>query len=324
MPGEAAALSREVVRDLIYQGFQARFLEAGADIGPGVDARAVVMARAMRSSSDGTGDVCFPGPLSPGALLALGATPLEYLRQLARKGTAPAAARTGGRNWTDLRRGLIGWDGPSGTMTQVLAGAAVAFAQRGQDRAALVFEEAAAVETGGWHEGMNFAAAQAAPLIVVLDEAGARRGARGDGHDVESIARAHGVACAAVADEPFAEVFATMAAARRRAVRGRGPTLVALLPADVAEPWAAHDAFVARAVEASEVAQSEVRAIERAASAAVSHALARLGREPAADPRDALVPVCTHDLPLPPWTRRTAPDPGWRGAAEPQDVQDAL
>ena len=329
MPGEAAALSREVVRDLIYLGFQARFLETGADtadaIAPGVDPRAVVMARAMRSSSDGTGDICFPGHLSPGPLLAFGATPLEFLRQLARKGTAPAAARTGGRSWTDLRRGLIGWDGPPGTMTQVLTGAAVAFAQRGQDRAALVFEEVAAVETGGWHEGMNFAAAQAAPMVVVLDTAeGARRGGRAHGHDVESIARAYGVACAAIADEPFAEVFGRVAAARLRAVRGRGPTLVALLPAEVSEPWAAHDAFVARAVEASEVAEPEVRAIERAASAAVSHALARLGKEPAADPRDALVPVCTHDLPLPPWTRRTAPNPGWRGATEPQDVQDAL
>ncbi|MCY4572519.1 MAG: thiamine pyrophosphate-dependent enzyme, partial [Gemmatimonadetes bacterium] len=286
MDGDATALNREVVQDLLYQGFQARFLEGGAGVSAatpfGVDIRAVVMARAMRHSSDGKGDLCCPGHLSPGPLLAFGATPLEFLRQIGKKGTAPAAARSGGRSWTDLRRGLIGWDGPPGTMTQVLAGAALAFAQRGQDRAALVFEECAATETGGWHEGMNFAAAQAAPLVVVLDMA--RCAERAGTGALDSVGRGYGVAVAAVSDEPYAELFRTVAAARRRAVQGRGPTLIAMLPGAEADPWALHDAFVAWALAEAGVSESEVRTIERAASAGVDHAFSRLAREPEADP----------------------------------------
>lgn len=325
MHGDATALSREVVQDLLYQGFQARFLEGGAGIAEatpvGVDIRAVVMARAMRHSSDGKGDLCSPGQLSPGPMLAFGATPLEFLRQLGRKGTAPAAARSGGRSWTDLRRGLIGWDGPPGTMTQVLAGAALAFAQRGQDRAALVFEECAAAETGGWHEGMNFAAAQAAPLIVVLDMAGCA-GRAGTG-EVDSVARGYGVAVATVSEEPYPELFRTVAVARRRAVQGRGPALIAMLPRGESDPWALHDAFVAWALAEAGVSESEVGAIERAASAGVDHAFSRLAREPEADPNDALVPVCAHEVPQPPWTRRTPADPGWRATGEPAETYDA-
>lgn len=322
MHGDATALSREVVHDLLYQGFQARFLAGGAaksaGMQVGVDVRTVVMARAMRHSADGKGDLCTAGHLAPGPMLAFGATPLEFLRQLGRKGTAPAAARSGGRSWTDLRRGLIGWDGPLGTMTQVLAGAALAFAQRGQDRAALVFEEFTATETGGWHEGMNLAAAQSVPLIVVLDIA---RGA-GAG-EVDAIARGYGVAAATVSREPYPELFRTVADARRNAVQGRGPALIAMLPRDEGDPWVLHDAFVAWARDEAGVAEDEVRAIERAASAGVDHAFHRLGREPGADPDDALVPVCMHDVPQPPWTRHTPTEPGWRATAEPHGVHHA-
>ncbi len=278
------------------------------------------MARAMRHSSDGKGDLCSAGHLAPGPMLAFGATPLEFLRQLGRKGTAPAAARSGGRSWTDLRRGLIGWDGPPGTMTQVLAGVALAFAQRGQDRAALVFEEFAATETGGWHEGMNFAAAQAAPLVVVLDAA---RGAGDAGEGAaDAIARGYGVDAATVSREAYPELFRTVADARRRAVQGRGPSLIAMLPRDQDDPWALHDAFVAWARDEAGVGRGEVKAIERAASAGVDHAFHRLDKEPEAAADDALVPVCTHDVPQPAWTRRTPPEPGWRATAEPQGFHD--
>lgn len=324
MHGDVAPLSRDVVRDLLYQGFQARYLEGGS-APPGaapfsVDIRGVVMARAMRHSSDGKGDLCCPGHLAPGPLLGFGATPLEFLRHLGRKGTAPAAARSGGSSWTDLRRGLIGWDGPPGTMTQVLAGAALAFAQRGQDRAALVFEEGSATETGGWHEGMNFAAARAAPLIVVLDMA--RYADRAGKGEVDSVARGYGVAAAVVSREPYPRLFGTVATARRRAVQGRGPTVIGMLPWGEGDPAAVHDVFVAWALAEAGVTQAEVRTIERAASAGVDHAFSRLSREPEADPHDALVSVCAHEVPQPPWTRRTPPNPGWRAAGEPTEAYD--
>lgn len=333
-PGEFARLGPEVARDLIYLGFQARSLEscvrdlARSDILDAaladfrVDPRSAVVARAMRSATDGMGDLCHPGPLSPGPALAFGATPLEFLRHLAGKGTSPASAREGGLSWTDVRRGMIGWGSPrSGTATQVLAGAALAFRQRGEDRAALVVEGRAALQSGAWHEGINLAGAVRAPLIVVLapPEDGDRFGDAG----VEAVALSYGITSARLDAEPLEHQYGTAAAARRRAVAGEGPTLIELLPLDAGDRWAAHDAFAARAVAAEDLSERDLDAIRRAAAAGVEHAVARLDREPEPAARDALAPACTGESPPPPWTRRDPPAPDTPAPDQPAEPPHA-
>ena len=317
---DPAPLGEDVARDLLYLGSQARFLEAGVrDLarsgglraglaGFHMDPRSIVIARAMRCATDGRGDLCHPGPLAPGPALAFGATPLEFLRHVAAKGTSPASAREGGLSWTDLRRGMIGWGGPrGGTATQVLAGAALAFRQRGEARAALVFERHSALQSGGWHEGMNLAGAVRAPLISVI---AAPKTADRTGHsDIEAAAVSYGVAFARVGTEPPEHLFQRVAAARRRAVRGEGPTLIELLHLDDAERWAPHDGFAARAMAAEGLSDHDPDAIRRAAAAGVAHAVARLEKEPGPAARDALAPVCTDVPPPPPWTRRDPPAP---------------
>lgn len=323
--GGFASLGRDVTEDLLFHGFQARFLETGVRelvrsglLGSGfarfnVDVRAMVIARAMRPAPGGEGDICHPGPLSPGPALAFGATPLEFLRHVASRGTSPAAARAGGRSWTDPRRGLVGWGGARGTMTQVLAGAALAFKHRGEDRAALVFEERDAVDTGGWHEGMNLAGTLGAPLIVVL----AGRGPAGteQSPDLRAVGTSYGVSVATVAGEPHYRLFHAVATARRRAAEGGGPTLIELLPGAEADRWALHDAFVARTLAEGGLAAGDLGAIERAAAAGVEHAVERLTKEPGPDPHDALAPVWTGAGPLEPWTRGEHPGPDPRASA---------
>lgn len=321
--GGPAGLGAEVTRDLLYLGFQARSLEScvrdlarsevvdSALAGFRVDPRSPVIARAMRSTADGTGDLCHPGPLSPGPALAFGATPLEFLRHLAGKGTSPASAREGGLSWTDVRRGLIGWGSPrSGTATQVLAGAALAFRQRAEHRTALVVEGRTALQSGGWHEGINLAGAVRAPLIIVL--APPEDGDRFGSADVEAVALSYGITSARLGTEPLENLFRTVAAARRRAVAGEGPTLIELMPQDAEDRWGIHDAFAARAMTTEDLSEQALDAIRRAASAGVEHAVARLEREPEPAVRDALAPVCTDASPLPLWTRRDPPDPGAR------------
>ena len=273
----------------------------------------MVIARAMRQAPGGKGDICYPGPLSPGPALAFGATPLEFLRHVACRGTSPAAARAGGWSWTDPRRGLVGWGGARGTMTQVLAGAALAFKQRGEDRAALVFEERDAPDTGGWHEGMNLAGALRAPLIVVL----AARDPASTEHSpgVRAVGTSYGVVVATVGEEPHRRLFDAVAAARRRAVEGGGPTLIELLPRSEADPWDLHDAFVARTLAEDGLSARDLDAIERAAAAGVEHAVERLTKEPGPDPREALAPVRAGTGPLEPWTRGEHPRPDRRAPA---------
>ena len=309
-------MSSDEIADLLYQGYQGRRLEEGVRRsgflrGPehrfGIDTRSIVIARAMLHSVDGRGDLCCPGPMSPGPALAFGATPLEFLRQLVRRGTSPAAARAGGLSWTDLRRGLIGWDGPPGMMTQVLAGAALAFAQRGENRAALVFESEEALDTGGWHEGMNLAAARRAPVIVVVvasDFPGAGRH-----RDIAGVARAYGAAPVSVGRESHSGIFATVRAARQRAAGGGGPTLVALENGDEDDRRRSHEAFAGRALAEGRVTPGELESIRRAAAAGVDQALARIVKEPGPEPHDALAAVRTGSPPLRPWTRLRSPRP---------------
>jgi len=310
-------MSGDAVEDLLYQGFQGRLLEESlrrmapsirSKAAISVDVRAIVIARAMRQTVDGRGDLCCPGHMAAGPALAFGATPLEFLRHVTQKGTSPASARAGGTSWTDLRRGLIGWDGARGTMTQVLGGAALAFAQRGEDRAALVFEPWRAIETGAWHEGMNFAAAQRAPVLVVVGPPPDGRG-QGDRAEIEGVARGYGIRMLWVDDDPLVEVFESVADARRRALDGEGAVLIALAARGDVDCWAAHDAFVEWALLQDGLGRSDVEALERAAAAGVDHALGRIGREPDPDPEEALAPVGTGIPPFRPWTRLKSPRP---------------
>lgn len=309
-------MTGDAVEDLLYQGFQGRLLEAGLrSMAPSIgteaeypiDVRAIAIARAMRQTVDGKGDLCCPGPMSPGPALAFGATPLEFLRHVARKGTSPASARAGGMSWTDLRRGLIGWDGARGTMTQVLAGAALAFARRGEDRAALVFERRDALETGAWHEGINFAAAQKAPVVVVLGPPEGHR--HRDGAGIGEVARGYGVGKLSIGDDSLVDIFDSVAEARRRAVKGDGPTLIALAARAGADPWAAHEAFARWALAEGSCSEDDIESIQRAAAAGVDHALSRIGKEPGPDPQDALATVRTGSPPIRPWTRLESPRP---------------
>ncbi len=309
-------MGRDEIEDLLYQGFQGRYLEERVrrfeplqrpDSVFAVDARAIVIARAMRHALNGRGDLCCPGPVSPGPALAFGATPLEFLRHLARKGTSPAAARTGGLTWTDFRRGLIGWDGPPGVITQVLVGAALAFAQRGEDRAALVFEKESALDTGGWHEGMNLAAARSVPVIVVLvapDSGGADHR-----FPIDGMARAYGISAVSVGGDSHADIFATVGTARKRAAAGRGPTLIALRGRGEDDRWEPHDAFAEWALAEGHVAGGQLGSIKRAAAAGVDHALSRIVKEPGPESHDALAAVRIGTPPLRPWTRLKSPSP---------------
>ena len=318
--GGTTAPSKRVVEDLIYLGRQGRLLDeavrelarsgqlgaAFADLA--FDPRGMVVARAMRSASDGSGDLCHPGLLSPGPALAFGATPLEFLRHAAAKATSPPSARAGGLSWRDSDRGLLGWGGPrGGTMTQVLAGAALAHRRRGEGKVALAFEERGAVQGGGWHEGMNLAGALSLPLIVVVEDSYPPDPA--DRIDMRAVAGAYGVHFASIGVMGLAELFQAAFDAREHASGGGGPVLVELCPLPDAERWALHDAFADAAVAGGMVSERARTAIESAATASVRHASDRLGKEPGPSREDALAPVHAGHLAARPWTRLDPPSP---------------
>ncbi len=114
-------------------------------------------------------DIMSPLIRNMGSMLVKGATPLEILRQYMAKGDSPTRGRELNIHFGDLERGFIGQISPLGDMVPVMAGVTLSFRMRGEDRVGLVYVGDGATSTGAFHEGINLAAVQRCPLVVVVE-----------------------------------------------------------------------------------------------------------------------------------------------------------
>src|SRR3954468_13076715 len=135
----------------------------------GQEADAVGSAYALDRSK---GDVLSPLIRNLGSMLVQGATPLEILRQYMAKGDSPTRGRELNIHFGDTVRGFIGQISHLGDMVPVMAGVTLSFKLRGQDRVGLVYVGDGATSTGAFHEGINFAAVQRCPLVVIVENNG--------------------------------------------------------------------------------------------------------------------------------------------------------
>jgi pyruvate dehydrogenase E1 component alpha subunit/2-oxoisovalerate dehydrogenase E1 component alpha subunit len=117
-------------------------------------------------------DVMSPLIRNLGSMLVKGATPVEVLRQYMAKGDSPTRGRELNIHFGDLERGFIGQISPLGDMVPVMAGVTLTFKMRGEDRIGLVYVGDGATSTGAFHEGINFAAVQRCPLVVIVENNG--------------------------------------------------------------------------------------------------------------------------------------------------------
>jgi pyruvate dehydrogenase E1 component alpha subunit/2-oxoisovalerate dehydrogenase E1 component alpha subunit len=118
------------------------------------------------------GDFLSPLIRNLGAMLVQGATPLEILRQYMAKGDSPTRGRELNIHFGDLERGFIGQISHLGDMVPVMAGVTLSFKLRGEQRVGLVYVGDGATSTGAFHEGINFAAVQKCPLVVIVENNG--------------------------------------------------------------------------------------------------------------------------------------------------------
>jgi len=117
-------------------------------------------------------DVLSPLIRNLGSMLVKGATPVEILKQYMAKGDSPTRGRELNIHFGDTERGFIGQISPLGDMVPVMAGVTLSFKMRGEDRVGLVYVGDGATSTGPFHEGINFAAVQRCPLVVVVENNG--------------------------------------------------------------------------------------------------------------------------------------------------------
>jgi TPP-dependent pyruvate/acetoin dehydrogenase alpha subunit len=133
----------------------------------GQEADAVGSAYALRK-----GDILSPLIRNLGSMLVKGATPVEILKQYMAKRDSPTRGRELNIHFGDTERGFIGQISPLGDMVPVMAGVTLTFKMRREDRVGLVYVGDGATSTGAFHEGINFAAVQRCPLVVIIENNG--------------------------------------------------------------------------------------------------------------------------------------------------------
>lgn len=177
-----AGLSRAQLLDLYYWMRLTRSLEErlvslhrqGKVVGGlfrslGQEADAVGSAFALDRSQ---GDILSPLIRNLGSMLVQGATPLEVFRQYMAKAKSPTAGRELNIHFNDLERGFLGQISHLGDMVPVMAGIALTFKLRREPRVGMVYVGDGAMSTGAFHEGINFAAVQRVPLVVICENNG--------------------------------------------------------------------------------------------------------------------------------------------------------
>ena len=130
----------------------------------GQEATAVGTAFALED-----GDLLIPVIRDLGATLVRGARPVDLLRQVMTKADAPAKGRDGFLHFCLPEKGLYSGIAMLGTAVPVLAGMVLADRALGKHTVGMTYLGEGGTSTGAFHEGINFAAVQKLPLVVVLE-----------------------------------------------------------------------------------------------------------------------------------------------------------
>ncbi len=280
-------------------------------------------------------DVLSPLIRNLGSMLVKGATPVEVLRQYMAKGDSPTRGRELNIHFGDVtERNFVGQISHLGDMVPVMAGIALSFRLRRQDRVGLVYVGDGATSTGAFHEGINFAAVQRVPLVVIVENNGyaystptAKQTAAARFVDK---AAGYGIPGVQADGNDVLEVYRVTKEAVDRARAGGGVTLLEFMtyrrkghaehdnqsyvPPGEIEHWAATndplDRYVAALTGTYGVAAAELEALDARVRDEVDAATDLAERSPVPEALDALVGVYA-DPPVMPllWFREGSGEP---------------
>jgi TPP-dependent pyruvate/acetoin dehydrogenase alpha subunit len=119
------------------------------------------------------GDVMQPLIRKMGSILVAGAKPADIIRQYMAKGDSPTRGRELNIHFGHPERdGFIGQISMLGDMIPVMAGIALAGRMQKKNLVALAFIGDGGSSTGAFYEGLNFAAVQRLPIVVIIEDNG--------------------------------------------------------------------------------------------------------------------------------------------------------
>ena len=278
----------------------------------GQEADAVGSAYALDRSK---GDILSPLIRNLGSMLVQGALPTEIIRQYMAKGDSPTRGRELNIHYGDLVRGFIGQISQLGDMVPVMAGVTLSFKMRGEDRVGLVYVGDGATSTGAFHEGINFAAVQRCPLVVVVENNGYAYSTPLSKQTAAKQMVDKAIGYGVVGEQADGnDVVATYEVTKRavdRARAGGGVTLIELMtyrrkghaehdnqsyvPEGEIDRWAASndpiDRFVRVLRESHDVGTDEISAIDSRISDEIDRATDEAEASPMPEPTDALVGI---------------------------------
>ena len=324
-------LTRRVERDLTNLYRQNKVI-GGLYRSLGQEAGAVGTAFSLRRRTDGTGDVIAPAIRDLGAMLMMGADAADVMRQYMAKADGPTGGRETNVHFSDYGRGYVGLISHLGVMVEVMAGVALSFRLRGEDRVALVYSGDGMTSTGGFHEGLNLAAVRRLPLVVVVENNGYAYSTPTTRQTAAAsfVDRADGYGARGEQVDGN-DVVAVYAAARRAVTHARaggGPTLLELMtyrrkghaehdaqkyiPAGELERWEARDPigrYESLLLERGEATEEQLSAIRARVANEVDRARDAAESSPMPEPDSALDGVYAGARVRVPWTRREPLDP---------------
>jgi TPP-dependent pyruvate/acetoin dehydrogenase alpha subunit len=261
------------------------------------------------------GDFLSPLIRNLGSMLVQGAEPVEILRQYMAKGDSPTRGRELNIHFGDLQRGFIGQISHLGDMVPVMAGVTLSFKLRGEQRVGMVYVGDGATSTGAFHEGINFAAVQRCPLVVIVENNGYAYSTPLDRQTAAAQlvdkAVGYGVPGVRADGNDVLAVYDVTKEAVDRARTGGGVTLIELMtyrrkghaehdnqsyvPAGEIERWAEHDDPVDRFVgvlrESHGASEEELGAIDERIRREIDAATELAERSPMPDAEDALAGI---------------------------------
>jgi TPP-dependent pyruvate/acetoin dehydrogenase alpha subunit len=275
----------------------------------GQEADAVGSAYALDRSK---GDVLSPLIRNLGSMLVQGGRPNEIIKQYMAKGDSPTRGRELNIHYGDLVRGFIGQISHLGDMVPVMAGVTLSFKMRSQDRVGLVYVGDGATSTGAFHEGINFAAVQRCPLVVVVENNGYAYSTplskQTAAKQLVDKAIGYGIAGEQADGNDVIATYEVTKRAVDRARAGGGVTLIELItyrrkghaehdnqsyvPPGEIERWASENDPIDRYVKrllGEGVDQSELNAIDARVKEEIDIATDEAEASPMPDPTDALV-----------------------------------
>ncbi len=177
----------------------------------------------------------FVGPVirNIGAMLIRGFRPRDLFLQYMARSDGPTGGRDANTHFGDLARGVVAPISMLGETVPVMAGIALAAKIRREKRVAVAYVGDGASSTGPFHEGVNFAAVQQLPLLIVAENNGwaystpvAKQMAV---RDMATRAKGYGIRAVTVDGNEVLAVYAATRAALARMRRGGGPEMVECL-----------------------------------------------------------------------------------------------